>query len=784
MARTKPILAMKSGVTRAGSRAASSHTAALAGSEAAVAALFRQAGVIRSATLEELVDVAALLSAAAAPARARGVAVLTNAGGLGILCADACDAAGLELPQLAEETRAGLAAALPAEASVANPVDMLGSATADLYEAALPLVLADPAVDAVVVIFVPAARVLAEDVAAAVARASEGAAKPVLPVLMAAERRRAPSPTRSPRRARSAAPPSARRGCGGRSAPSSSSRASTDAPRPRWCAGALARADDALARARRGAAAPRRLRGPAGPRAARREAATRPPPPRPSSASRSSSRPRRPARTRPRAAASRSTSPTRRRCAPRPRASAARCSCRRWSQGGVELLAGIVQDPVFGPLVAFGPGGVLAELIGEARFRLAPLTDVDAAALVAGRQGRAARRRLPRPAGRRRGGARRPPRAASRASAKTCPRSPSSTSTRSSPSRRATSRSTRASASAARRPAPRRRPGEPEPGTAAFSASRLRAGPDSAGALASGTLAASTRKGEIVETTGGNETTEAGWPASAPPEPRIDLAPGRAVLERVLVGVDSTPESLEAARQASSAARAGAAASPSSRRSSSPSSAQAGWAASEAAAQLEADAHAAFDRGEGGAPGRDLPRRRGARRPGAHGRGREHGCDARGGRLARDLARGRHRARQRRDHAPALGALLGARGPRAVRRSEDFPRSIVVGVDGSPESELAAAVAFRLGERFGVEVWPIAARGGKDFDLAAVNEIATNVLVEDASPVDALVAGAGRADLLVVGNRGLHGVRALGSVSERVAHQAPCSVLVVRRPAP
>src|SRR5581483_10454144 len=121
VARTKPILAMKSGTTRAGMKAASSHTAALAGSEAAVDALFRQAGVIRSGTLGELVDVAALLSAQPVP-RGRRVAVVTNAGGLGILCADACDAAGLELPPLGEDTREKLRAVLPAEASVDNPV--------------------------------------------------------------------------------------------------------------------------------------------------------------------------------------------------------------------------------------------------------------------------------------------------------------------------------------------------------------------------------------------------------------------------------------------------------------------------------------------------------------------------------------------------------------------------------------------------------------------------------------------------------------------------------------
>ena len=87
--------------------------------------------MIRAASLEELIDVAALLSTQPLP-RGRRVAILTNAGGLGILCADACEAAGLELPPLGEETVRAIAALLPAEASLANPVDMLGSASDDL----------------------------------------------------------------------------------------------------------------------------------------------------------------------------------------------------------------------------------------------------------------------------------------------------------------------------------------------------------------------------------------------------------------------------------------------------------------------------------------------------------------------------------------------------------------------------------------------------------------------------------------------------------------------------
>ena len=128
VARTKPIVAMKAGRTGAGARAASSHTAALAGSEAAVDALFHQAGVLRVDTLEELLDVTGLLAAQPLATRDANVAVLTNAGGLGILCADACDAAGLTLPPLADATVEQLRDLLPSEASLSNPVDMLGSA--------------------------------------------------------------------------------------------------------------------------------------------------------------------------------------------------------------------------------------------------------------------------------------------------------------------------------------------------------------------------------------------------------------------------------------------------------------------------------------------------------------------------------------------------------------------------------------------------------------------------------------------------------------------------------
>src|SRR5581483_8339054 len=143
-----------------------------------------QAGVIRADSLEELADVAVLLSRQPLP-RGRRVAVLTNAGGLGTLAADACAAAGLELPALTAETRANLGALLPREASLANPVDMLGGAVGATFEAVIPHLLADPGVDSLLVLFVPPVVADAEEVGEAVVRALRAAPETGKPVLAA-----------------------------------------------------------------------------------------------------------------------------------------------------------------------------------------------------------------------------------------------------------------------------------------------------------------------------------------------------------------------------------------------------------------------------------------------------------------------------------------------------------------------------------------------------------------------------------------------------------------------
>jgi acetyl coenzyme A synthetase (ADP forming)-like protein len=179
----KPIVAVKSGRSRRGSGAASSHTGALAGTDAAVSAVMAQTGVIRVDTVEELFHMAAFLAHQPVP-QGRRVAILTNAGGPGILATDAADAWGLEIPDLSPETTAALREFLPESASVKNPVDMIASATGDNYERATRLLLSDPGIDALIVIFVPPLVTQAKDVGEAIVRAAKGATKPVLSCLL------------------------------------------------------------------------------------------------------------------------------------------------------------------------------------------------------------------------------------------------------------------------------------------------------------------------------------------------------------------------------------------------------------------------------------------------------------------------------------------------------------------------------------------------------------------------------------------------------------------------
>lgn len=187
--RTKPIVAVKSGRTGAGARAAASHTGSLAGTDAAVDALCLQSGVIRTDTIEELFDVAMLIANQPVP-RGPRVGIVTNAGGPGIMASDACESHGLQIGALAVETVKALRAFLPREASTRNPVDMIASAAAESFEKAVRLVAADPSVDALLVLYVPPIVTRPLDVAQAIVRGAAAAARdaaargePVKPVL-------------------------------------------------------------------------------------------------------------------------------------------------------------------------------------------------------------------------------------------------------------------------------------------------------------------------------------------------------------------------------------------------------------------------------------------------------------------------------------------------------------------------------------------------------------------------------------------------------------------------
>jgi acetyl coenzyme A synthetase (ADP forming)-like protein len=188
VARKKPVIAVKAGRSEVGARAATSHTGALAAADVAVDAMFRQAGVIRVNTILEMFNVVKLLLNQPAPAGPR-VGILTNAGGPGVLAADACEGWGLSAPRLSERTQEKMRKFLPREAALANPVDMIASAPPESYEMALKAMLEDPDIDSVVFIYIPPLVTKPEDVARAVRGMMAGyeGGKPVLACFMMLE---------------------------------------------------------------------------------------------------------------------------------------------------------------------------------------------------------------------------------------------------------------------------------------------------------------------------------------------------------------------------------------------------------------------------------------------------------------------------------------------------------------------------------------------------------------------------------------------------------------------
>lgn len=395
--RHKPIVVVKSGRSTAGVRATSSHTGAmLAASDLTADALFSQAGVIRTESLAELLDVASLLSNQPLP-KGNRVGIVTNAGGPGIMCADACEAAGLEVPEIPESVRDSMRAFLPPEAGLSNPVDMIATASADAYRRAIGVLAGWSGIDSLIVIFIRPLLTRAEDVAVAVREAADELERPIpiQAVFMSARDREAivrdggipthlypedaaralgrvighvrwraqperPVPRFADARGDEAAAVIADELAAGRKRLGMSERA-----RLLDCYGIAFPAWELAGDARAAGAAAERIGGPValkaeGPAIVHKteigavltgltgadEVA---------------------------AAASEMDGGLE-------RAGVERDSflVQAMAADGVELLAGIVADPVFGPVFACGAGGVHAELFKDVQVRICPITEVDA----------------------------------------------------------------------------------------------------------------------------------------------------------------------------------------------------------------------------------------------------------------------------------------------------------------------------------------------------------------------------------------------------------------------
>jgi nucleotide-binding universal stress UspA family protein len=252
------------------------------------------------------------------------------------------------------------------------------------------------------------------------------------------------------------------------------------------------------------------------------------------------------------------------------------------------------------------------------------------------------------------------------------------------------------------------------------------------------------------------------------------------VFERIVIGVDQSPESLVAVRQAARlvepngrlvlTAVANVAL-----------AVHAGWAATQVWEDIESEARTALGAARSEAPEAETLLIDGAPGDALLMTARNEGADL--------VAVGTHGGSR------ATGILLGSVATlmlhdapcsvlvaRPSMDDREFPRSICVGIDGSASSVQATTVAGALARRFGAAVTAVAACGGKKINVDELRAIELRAEIDDRPPVEALIERAAEAgaDLLVVGSRGLHGVKALGSVSEQVAHRANCSVLVVR----
>jgi acetyl coenzyme A synthetase (ADP forming)-like protein len=398
VSRRKPIVAVKSGRTAGGARAASSHTAALASSDRAADALFAQTGIIRVDTLAEFFAVARLLATQPIPAGNK-IGILTNAGGPAIMAVDAAEAAGLEVPKLSEMTQARLRAVLPRAASVTNPVDMIASAGPAEYRACLEAMLDEPGLDALLVIFIPplvtpsteVAKVLGETLAS---RAPfRGPIAAVFPdaqsdlVTIPAGERVVPGYD-FPESAVAALSAAARYGTwratpAGHRAPININRDALDQALAENPAGWLSQAYAARLLGAAGiAVAPSRLA--CSPEEAVVAAAAFDCPvaikvAEPAILHKSdvggvmlNIEPEKAAAAYLRLAERLSSHGV----------ALAAASVTPMAARGVEVIAGITNDPVFGPLVAFGSGGVMVELLDDVVFRVLPMTDRDAATMI------------------------------------------------------------------------------------------------------------------------------------------------------------------------------------------------------------------------------------------------------------------------------------------------------------------------------------------------------------------------------------------------------------------